>query len=44
MAGGSRCYFWNFETVDHLLFVCPTAEVVWGIIAICFQHRHTRFL
>jgi hypothetical protein len=29
----------DFESVDHLLFTCPIAKVVWGIIAICFNQQ-----
>jgi hypothetical protein len=25
--------------VDHLLFSCPVAKVIWGILAICFQQK-----
>jgi hypothetical protein len=27
-------------TVDHLLFECPVAKVVWGIIAIYFHKKY----
>jgi hypothetical protein len=40
--GGDLCYYFcgEPETVDHLLFSCPVANVVWGIIALCFgQHN-----
>jgi hypothetical protein len=29
------------ELVDHLFFECPTAKVIWGVIAICF-HQNSR--
>jgi hypothetical protein len=29
------------EDCDHLMFLCPIARVVWGVIAICF-HQKTR--
>lgn len=35
-AGDPTCRFYDAtETVDHLFFQCPTAKVVWGLIAIC---------
>jgi hypothetical protein len=40
--GDPRCVFCGaFETPDHLLFTCPIAKVVWGVVAICF-HQRTR--
>lgn len=36
--GDPTCYFCNStESVDHLLFQCSTARVVWGMVAICFN-------
>jgi hypothetical protein len=36
--GDPSCYFCDTsETVDHLLFQCPVAKVVWGTLAICFH-------
>jgi hypothetical protein len=33
--GGPRCYFCNEpETVDHLLFPCHVAKVIWATLAI----------
>jgi hypothetical protein len=29
------------QTVDHLLFSCPIAKVVWGVVALCF-HQNNR--
>jgi hypothetical protein len=35
--GDPRCFFCGErEYVDHLLFSCPIARVVWGLLAICF--------
>jgi hypothetical protein len=40
MAGDPACYFCDdAETVDHLLFGCPIAKVIWGVIAICFGQK-----
>jgi hypothetical protein len=40
--GGPGCYFCGkLETVDHLLFSCPIAKVVWDLIALSF-HQRTR--
>jgi hypothetical protein len=30
----------DIETVNHLLFYCPIARVVWGLLAICFQQKN----
>jgi hypothetical protein len=36
--GNPGCYFCGQdENVDHLLFMCPIAKVIWGFIAICFN-------
>jgi hypothetical protein len=36
--GDPGCNFCgSLETVDHLLFSCPIAKVVWGLFAICFN-------
>lgn len=36
--GDPTCYFCNStESVDHLLFSCPIAKVVWGVVAMCFN-------
>jgi hypothetical protein len=36
--GGPRCYFCRLpKTCDHLLFECPIARVVWGVMATCFH-------
>jgi hypothetical protein len=38
--GAPGCYFCGGkEIVDHVLFECPVAKVVWGIVAICFQQN-----
>jgi hypothetical protein len=38
--GDPGCYFYGAgENVDHFLFQCPVAKVVWGIIAMCFHQR-----
>jgi hypothetical protein len=38
--GDPSCYFCDsLETVDHLFFECPTAKVIWGIVALCFQQN-----
>jgi hypothetical protein len=29
------------ETNDQLLYECPVAKAIWGLIAICF-HQNTR--
>jgi hypothetical protein len=35
--GDPSCYFCGeLEIVNHLLFQCPIARLVWGILAICF--------
>jgi hypothetical protein len=35
--GNPGCYFCgSLETVDHLLFSCPVAKVVWGLVETCF--------
>lgn len=35
--GDPSCYFCSQpETVDHLLFQCSTAKVVWATVAVCF--------
>jgi hypothetical protein len=40
--GAPDCYFCGEpEDCDHLMFLCPIARVVWGVIAICF-HQKTR--
>jgi hypothetical protein len=33
------CFCGGLKTVDHLLFSCPVAKVVWGVIAVCFGQR-----
>jgi hypothetical protein len=39
--GDPGCYFCGcLETTDHLLFECPVAKVVWGVIALCFQQNN----
>jgi hypothetical protein len=36
-SGDPTCYFCSrAETVDHLLFQCSTAKVVWDTVAVCF--------
>jgi hypothetical protein len=36
--GHPGCYFCGMaENCDHLLFECPIAKVIWGVITICFQ-------
>jgi hypothetical protein len=38
--GDQGCYFFgSAETVDHLLFWCLVAKVVWGIIDVCFHQK-----
>jgi hypothetical protein len=38
--GDPCCYFCdNPENMDHLLFECPIAKVVCGVIAICFHKK-----
>jgi hypothetical protein len=38
--GCPGCYLCNApEMVDHLLFSCPVAKVIWGIVAICFEQQ-----
>jgi hypothetical protein len=38
--GDPDCYFCgSIKTVDHLLFSCPIAKVVGGLVAICFQQN-----
>jgi hypothetical protein len=40
--GDPDCYFFGqFESTDHLLFECPIAKVIWGVIALCF-HQNDR--
>lgn len=35
--GGPACYFCNGnKTIPHLFFSCPTATVIWAIVAKCF--------
>jgi hypothetical protein len=36
--GNPTCYFCGAaETVEHLLFECPVAKFVWGVVAISFH-------
>jgi hypothetical protein len=36
--GAPGCYFCGApEDCDHLMFSCPIAKVVWGVIASCFH-------
>jgi hypothetical protein len=38
--GNPGCYFCGSnETVEHLLFSCPIAKVIWGFVAFCFQQN-----
>jgi hypothetical protein len=38
--GDPGCYFCGaIESVDHLLFYCPFAKVVWGVVALSFHQR-----
>jgi hypothetical protein len=37
--GDPGCYF--CESVDHLLFQCPVAKVIWATLALCF-HQNNR--
>jgi hypothetical protein len=40
--GDPSCYICGApESCDHLMFTCPIAKVIWGIIAVCF-HQKTR--
>jgi hypothetical protein len=40
--GDPCCYFYDKpENMDHLMFECPIAKVVWGLIGICF-HQNSR--
>jgi hypothetical protein len=35
--GDPSCYFCgDTESLDHSLFQCPIAKVVWGVLALCF--------
>jgi hypothetical protein len=39
------CYFCGeAETTDHLLFMCPIAKVIWGIVAIFLGQNDTMLL
>jgi hypothetical protein len=39
--GSPGCYFCgNPETTDNIMFSCPTAKVVWGVVALCFHQRN----
>jgi hypothetical protein len=34
------CYFCGAEeTIDHMMFSCPVAKVVWGVVALCFHQK-----
>jgi hypothetical protein len=36
--GERTCYFCETdESIDHLLFQCPVAKCVWGIVALCLN-------
>lgn len=38
--GDPGCYFCGgLKNIDHLLFSCPIAKVVWGVVTICFGQR-----
>jgi hypothetical protein len=38
--GDPGCYFYgDLKTVDQMLFSCPVAKVVWGVMAICFGQK-----
>jgi hypothetical protein len=38
--GDPDSYFCGgLESVDHLLFSCPIAKVVWGVVVLCFGQR-----
>jgi hypothetical protein len=38
--GDPGCFFCGErENVDHLLFSCPIAKVVWGIMVLCFSQH-----
>jgi hypothetical protein len=40
--GSQDCYFCGDpETNDHLLFQCPIAKVIWGVVVMCF-HQSSR--
>jgi hypothetical protein len=40
--GPQDCYFCGDpETNDHLLFQCPIAKVIWGVVVMCF-HQSSR--
>jgi hypothetical protein len=42
--GDTGCYFCGMpENCDHLLFECPIAKVIWGVIVICFQQKTRPF-
>lgn len=35
--GDLACYFCDqYESIDHLFFICPIAKVIWCIVAMCF--------
>jgi hypothetical protein len=38
--GNPGCYFCgDVETVNHLMFTCPVAKVIWGFIDLCFNQN-----
>jgi hypothetical protein len=38
--GNLGCYFCgDVETVDHIMFTCPVAKVIWGFIVVCFKQN-----
>jgi hypothetical protein len=38
--GNPGCYFCgDVKTVNHLMFTCPVAKVIWGFIAVCFKQN-----
>jgi hypothetical protein len=44
--GGLGCYFCSqHENIDHLLFSCLIAKVIWEVVALCFHQskRHSNY-
>ena len=35
-SGSPTCYFCSADkSIDHLLFLCPVAKLLWGLVGLC---------
>jgi hypothetical protein len=45
LQGAPSCYFCGApKDCDHLMFFCPIAKVIWGVIASCFHQSQKALL